>query len=173
PCALIRISGVGEAFGNDPAPRGKRGRNHLRDMLAARGKHQKGLGIDIHRLGEDERAQVLAQRRTAGLARDYDVFSAPAQEISHTADVRTLSSTVDAFQGDELAAAHRPERRRAPGIWYLPTARLCSTSVLENSLVPSPRETKYRASVWAGCITASSDASPGIAIGCGGRPSRV
>src|SRR5216117_490113 len=115
PCALIRIGSVGKAFGNDPAPRGERGRNYLRDVLAARSKHQEGLGIEIHRLGEQERAQFLAQRRTARLARDYDVFSAPAQEIRHAADVRALACTVDTFQGDELAAAHRPERRRAPG----------------------------------------------------------
>src|SRR5260221_9915417 len=109
-------------------------------MLAARGKHQKGLGVDVHLLGEHERPQFLAQRRTARFARDHDVLSAPAQEIRHPADVRALACAVDALQGDELAAAHRPERRRAPGNWYLATARLCSTSVRENSLVPRSEE---------------------------------
>src|SRR5216117_3647240 len=97
PCALIRIGGVGKALGNDPAPRGERGRNHLRDMLAARGKHQKGLGVDVHGLREHERPQALAQGRAARLARDHDVLSPAAQEIRYPADVRALARAVDAL----------------------------------------------------------------------------
>ena len=43
----------------------------------------------------------------------------------------------------------------------------------ENSLVPSPRETKYRYDVAGGCTTASSEAWLGSAIGVGGKPSRT
>ena len=40
-------------------------------------------------------------------------------------------------------------------------------------LVPSPRATKYNASVFAGATAARNAALPGIAIGVGGRPARV
>ena len=56
---------------------------------------------------------------------------------------------------------------------YLFTARLWASRLSLNSLVPSPRETKYSAFVCAGCTAAISAALPGMAIGVGGRPARV
>ncbi|MEN9657733.1 MAG: hypothetical protein RL571_1198 [Pseudomonadota bacterium] len=56
---------------------------------------------------------------------------------------------------------------------YLRTALLCSSKVLENTELPSPFATKYKAVVGAGLSAALSAASPTIAIGVGGKPLRV
>ena len=81
-------------------------------------------------------------------------------------DLRALPGAVDALEGDETAALlHLPMPR-----WYLSTARLCSSSELEKCDEPSPRATKYSASVAAGRSAASIEARPGSAMGVGGSP---
>src|SRR5262249_17535191 len=169
---LVRVGRVGVPVGHHPAARGERRLDDPGDVLAPRGEHQQGLGVDVQLLREQHRPELLAERRPARLARDDDVLAPGAQQVRDGGHMRALARAVDALERDELAATHRLVRRRG-GSWYLATARLCSTRVLENSLVPSPLDTKYRASVLAGCITAVIEASPGMAIGCGGRPRRV
>jgi hypothetical protein len=127
----------------------------------------------MHGLGKEQLSQRFTQWRAPGFPRDYHVLAAPPQQPGNTRKMRALSSAVDSFQADELSASHevstlknqRDLLFRPVGSWYFATARLCSVRVRENSLVPSPRDTKYNASVSAGCITALIDARPGMAMG--------
>src|SRR5690554_6560783 len=111
-------------------------------MLAARGEHQQGLGLHMHGLMQQQFAQALGQRRAAGLASALDVDRARAQQLGDGLDLRALARAVDAFEADE-APAHDRIQPSLPRMWMF-TARLCSRSVRENLLVPSPRATKYR-----------------------------
>ena len=70
PANLVGEGGVGEAVAHHPAPGGERGLDARGQVLAARGEHQHGLGLEVHRLVQQQLAQALAERRAAGLARD-------------------------------------------------------------------------------------------------------
>src|SRR5690606_38335672 len=123
-------------------------------------------GFERHRPVQQQFAQRLGELGAARFAGGDDVVTLPAQPIDRSRDVRALAGAVDTLEGDE-ATFHRPPR------WYFHTARLWLARSDENSLVPSPRETKYNAPMSAGCRVASIDALPGNAIGVGGRPARV
>src|SRR5688500_4984196 len=116
---------------------------------------------------EHQRAHGFAECGAAGLARGDHVEAVLQQPLVHGGEHGALAGAFAAFQRDQPAALH--SRRN----WYLRTARLCASSVGENSWLPSPRATKYSASPGAGWSAASSAGTPGSAIGVGGRPSRM
>ena len=165
--ALISKGGVGITVAEDHVAACKRGFDDLPQMVAARGEDQQRLGHRVHGLVQHELAQALGQRRPAGLARERDLASRIAEGLGQGVDVGGLAGPINAFKGNEKTG-----HQRAPS-WNLRTARLCSSSVALNSLLPSPRATKYKASLWAGCAAARSASWPGMAMGVGGRPARV
>jgi hypothetical protein len=57
----------------------------------------------MHRFGEQQSAQFLAQQGAAGLARLHDMMSALAQKIDQPRKMRAFPGPIDAFQRDELA----------------------------------------------------------------------
>lgn len=166
PSSLIGIGRVAEAVADHPLPLGKRWFDNLRQMFTPRGKHQQGFGFEVHRRMEQQFPELFTQFRTAGFARDMDDLSLLAQQFGKPLDVAALASAVDAFEGYEFSS-------HLPPFWYLLTALLCSSSVRENWLLPSPRATKYSTSLLAGWSAAWIAASPGMAIGDGGNPLRV
>ena len=165
PANLVGEGGVGEAVAHHPAPGGERGLDARGQVLAARGEHQHGLGLEVHRLVQQQLAQALAERRAAGLASLVDVDAGGLQQRHHRGDLAALAGAVDAFEGDEAAAGGRGGARSHGGggvfdhvgvgqAWwhpahpppplrmYLLTARLWAARSRENSLLPSPRATK-------------------------------
>ena len=135
-------------------------------MVAPGCEHQQRLRQRIHRVVQDQRADLFRQRRAAGLARHRHRPTVLAQGIGQWLDMGGFAGAVDAFKADEDTLNHWPR-------WNLFTARLCSSRVALNWLLPSPRATKYMALLSAGCSAASNDDLPGIEIGVGGRPGRV
>src|SRR5690606_17798188 len=140
----------------------REGRSHPPlEVVLAGGEHQQKFGLGPHRFAKQQRAQGFGELGAARLAGQHHLPSRLAQALGVPVQVSTLAGTVDALEGDE-SAAHRDalagERRRN---WYSRTARLCASSVSENWLLPSPRETKYSSRVAAGVTAASRDASPG------------
>ena len=109
--------------------------DHGLQVVAARREHEQRLGQRVHRRVQRQPAQLLGQRRAARFAREDDGAAGVAERLRERVDVAGLAGAVDAFEAEEQAAAHRP-------LWYLFTARLCSSSVSLNWLLPSPRETK-------------------------------
>lgn len=112
------------------------------DVLAARGEHHQELRLRLHRFREHHLAQALTGGRAARLARALERRAARLQKMAQRFELGRLPRPVDPFEGDEgsacLGSGHglfRPFCQRA-------TARLCSSSVRENSLDPSPRATK-------------------------------
>src|SRR5690606_9947682 len=118
-------------------------------------------------------AQGLGELRAAGLAREHDFPARLAQALGVPLEMGALAGPVDALEADEPPPHFASPRGALRLSWYSRTARLCASSVSANSLVPSPRETKYSSRVSAGLTAASSDASPGRAMGVGGSPARV
>src|SRR5207302_8007125 len=134
--ALVGGGGIREAVADHPVARVQRRHDDADYMIGARGKQQQRLRERLHRLLQDRFAQLLGEIRAAWLARHDDMVSPRAERIRNELDVGRLARAVDSLQGDELAAhAHRPPR------WYLLTARLCSSTLREKWLEPSPRET--------------------------------
>ncbi len=135
----------------------------------------------MHFLVQQQLAQFFAKRGTARLTGTDNCLAPIMQQLSDKSDVRRFAGAIDAFKCNELATCHKCifqpaiilRMRSLIQRWYLLTARLWSLRSVENWLVPSPRETKYKASVFAGFNAAASDASPGSAIGVDGRPART
>jgi hypothetical protein len=76
-------------------------------------KHQQGLGADVHRLVQEQRTELLAERRPARLAGHHHFAPASAsQPLGKPLQMRALAGAVDAFEGDELSAH---ESRRGYG----------------------------------------------------------
>ncbi|GAB1460827.1 hypothetical protein MASR2M50_26010 [Thauera sp.] len=73
-------------------------------MLAARGEHQHGLGLEVHGLMQQQLAQALAERGPARLAGLVDIEAGSLQQRHHRGDLAALAGAVDAFEGDEAAA---------------------------------------------------------------------
>ena len=135
-------------------------------MVAPRSEDEQRLGQRVHRRVQDQLAQALGEHRAAGFAGAQHRGTRAAEALGDGVDVGGLAGTVDAFECDETAGHYCFPR------WNLSTARLCAASDSLNSLLPSPRETKYRARVGSGRTAASNEALPGIAIGVGGKPAR-
>ena len=132
--------------------------DHPLDVVAPRREHQQRLGQRVHRLrAAPARAAARPAACRPARACRRRCCAARAQALGERLDVGRLAGAVDAFEGDEAAASRRGVLR-----WYRFTARLCSASVSLNSLLPSPRATKYSALVGSGRTAASSDALPGI-----------
>src|SRR5690606_21299581 len=116
----------------------QRGFDLRREVLAAGGEHQHRLGLEVHRLVQQQLAQALAERRAAGLAGVHHVDAAGLEQGDRGGDLGALAGAVDALEGDETAAG----RGRTQGVLLLrmkrSTARLWSASLRENSLLPSP-----------------------------------
>ena len=159
PGALIGKGGIGEAVRQHPAPGRQRRLDDLHDVLAPGGKHQQHLGADVHGFGQQQLPQLFTQRRAARFACHHQFMAGSADLRRNRLDMAALAGAIHAFHGDEPTTrgamrrcilrvhhgfAARSLMRREGAIWNRWTARLCASSVLENSLVPSPRATKYR-----------------------------
>ena len=91
---------------------------------------------------QHQRAQLFTQRRAAGFARERHCHPARLQKAGNPGQMAAFAGTVYTFQSDEFTARH--------GLLVLVffermnfvTAALCSSSVLENCELPSPRATK-------------------------------
>jgi len=103
--ALVGARRVGEAVADHPGPALQRRKNHFAHVLGARGEHEQRFGERVHRLGEQQRAQLLGQRRPAGLARHDDLVPGGAQALGEPGNMRGLARAVHALEGDEAAAA--------------------------------------------------------------------
>ena len=139
PAGLIRVGRIGKAIAQDPRPCGQYRQNNFVEMLAAGSKEKERLRLGVQRFCtiQNEFPQPLAQSRPSRLARKGHGDALPPQKIREPGDVGRLARTVDALEGNEFAA-----HQRRPDLWYLATARSCSTSVREKCEVPSPRDTK-------------------------------
>jgi len=166
PADLVGESGIREAVAHHPAAGGERRLDTRGEVLAAGGEHQHGFRFEVHRFVQQQLAQALAEHRAAGFAGLLDDKPARAQQRHGGGDLAALAGAVDAFEGDEAptrnggagkrrqrVCGHRlrgrgrgARRHRAHGFAPLRmnrfTARLCSSRLRENSLLPSPRATK-------------------------------
>ena len=70
---LVGEGGVGEAVAHHPAPSRERRLDARGEVLAARSEHQHGLGLQVHRLVQQQLAQALAECGTTGLAGLVDI----------------------------------------------------------------------------------------------------
>src|SRR4030065_2850234 len=156
-------------------------------MLGAGGEHERRPRFrgDIQLVAmQQQLAHALAQRRAPRPPRHQPAVAPLLQPLPDKGEVGALARTLPAFERDEESALLHgawpprpaPEKEekfcRRPFNWYLITALLCSSSVFENSWLPSPREAKYSARVSAGCSTAFRASPPGMGIGVGGGPAR-
>ena len=143
---LIGVGRIREAVGEHPGP-AREGRTDLRfGVLGTGRKEEERLRSRRHVVGEQEAADLFAKRRSARLARHEHAFALLLQTSGEPFDLRRLAGAVDAFKGDEEGTESHLESFVLLR-WFLfrmkrRTARLCSASVRENSLVPSPRATK-------------------------------
>lgn len=102
--ALVGVGGVGVAVADHPGATRQRRLDHLVQVLAAGGEHQQGLGIQAHRIGQHQGAQLFAQRRAAGLAGGDHLQALAAQELGDPLGMRALAGPVDPLQRDEASA---------------------------------------------------------------------
>ena len=72
--ALVGVGRVGEAVAQHPVAARERRADHLLEVLAPRREHEQRLGVVRHRLAQQQLAQLLAERRAAGLARRDDAM---------------------------------------------------------------------------------------------------
>jgi hypothetical protein len=82
----------------------QRGLDHVLQVHAAAGEHEERLRQRLHRMVQHERAQLLARRRAARLAREHRLVAARAHPLAQEGEVRGLAGAVDALERDELAA---------------------------------------------------------------------
>ncbi|MNN34404.1 hypothetical protein D3C81_1482100 [compost metagenome] len=78
-------------------------------MLGTRGEHQQKLGVGIHFLvtgRQQQFANPLGQRCTAGLAGQHDIQARGAQVLGEVLAIGALARAFGTFQGDKQAA-HR------------------------------------------------------------------
>lgn len=106
PAALVGKAGVGEAVADHGAAGGQGRLDLLHEVVTPRREDEQGLRQRIHGLVQHQLAQPLGQRRAARLARQHHVVATPAQPGHGAVEVRALAGAVDAFEGDEAAAAH-------------------------------------------------------------------
>ena len=166
--ALVSERGIGKAVAQHHFAARQGRPDDLGNVVASGGKNQQRLGQSIHGRVQHHLAKLFRQRGSAGLARDADDVGRSAHSRRHGVDMGGFAGTVNAFHADKKSV-HAAYFLR----WYRSTARLCSSSVALNWLLPSPRATKYRALDGAGCTAASKAVRPGMAIGVGGNPARV
>ena len=137
--ALVGKGRVGESVTQDHITPGQRRQNDAAQMVAPGGKHQQRLGQRVHRIVEHQRAQLFSQRRATRLTGQRDRPALGLEGVGQRADVGGFTGTVNAFKADEKPRLVRHAQRPR---MYLLTARLCSSSVALNWLLPSPRATK-------------------------------
>jgi len=104
--ALVSIGGVAEAVTDHPVATRQGRLDHLLEMLPAGGKHQQGLGLQVHGLVQQQFAELLAKPRTAGLAGAHHRFAVVANKRRGSGNMAALAGAVDAFKGDESAGLH-------------------------------------------------------------------
>ena len=189
--ALVGIAGIGEAVADHPGAALQRRQDRLAHVLRARGEHQQQFGFRRRRL---RRLRVRAAGR--GSARPAACRRArgcrPLRSRRPATPSRNAFSTVVLPAPSPPSSDHEARMRRqrachrgvrpcgcvllavaaAGSCARRPGARPASARTAWRPL-PSPTATKYSASPGAGCAAACSAATPGIAIGVGGRPARV
>src|SRR5690606_2084352 len=137
--ALIGVSCIGKAITDHPLAGGQRGLNYRTQVFTTRCEHQQRFGFELHGLSKNNVSQGFAQFGTTGLSRADNIKPPSTKMVYQTFDVGAFACAVQPFKRHEAASLRSHQRR--PNI-YLATARLCATRVSENSLVPSPRDTK-------------------------------
>ena len=146
--ALIGKGSVRETVGEYPVAAAQCRFDDLFDMLASGGEHQQRFRFGVHGCMQQQFAQFFAKGCAARFAGDDDREITLAQQFGDIVDMGRFACAVDSLECQETACQwmmfvriHR---------MYLSTARLCSSRLREKWLVPSPRATKYSASVSAG-----------------------
>ena len=111
-------------------------------MVGPRGKHEQGLANAVHRAFQHDLTQRFGEWRPAGLACSQHPMARALQQCFYVAAMGGLARAVDALERDELSpSAHGVAFRPGGWRWNRFTARLCSSKVRENLLLPSPRAT--------------------------------
>ena len=115
-------------------------------VSACSARAAKKRSVSVFVVREQKTPDLFAHGRAARLARHEHAFALLLQTLGESFDLRRLAGAVDAFKGDEEGTVCHLESLFLMR-WFLfrmkrRTARLCSASVRENSLVPSPRATK-------------------------------
>jgi hypothetical protein len=84
-------------------------------MIAARGHHEKGLGLGIPALWsafDDEPADLLRPRRAAGLARAQRRLPGLLQSVDQEPGLGGFAGALAALERDEAAATQRLPQTR-------------------------------------------------------------
>ena len=105
PTALVGKSGIGKAVTQHHLATRQCGGNHLHQVVAPRGKHQQRLAQGIHAVVQQQGAQLLGQRRAAGLARAQHLAALGREGLGQGVDVRAFARTIHAFKADEKSGA--------------------------------------------------------------------
>ncbi len=102
--ALVGVAGIGETIADHPATGRKRGQDGSAHVLGPAGKHQQQLGFRRGRLmagREQQVADLLGQRRAAGLAGTDDRFPGRLQRLAQLRQHGRFTRAFAAFQGDQ------------------------------------------------------------------------
>ena len=98
------------------APRSSAGPDHARDELGARRGEEQRLRAGVDRVAvEHERAELLAERRAAGLAALDHLAAVVAQPRGQEARLGGLADAVEAFERDEHGRRLQGRRFRPKG----------------------------------------------------------
>ncbi len=116
PRALVGLRGVGVTVAEDDGAASQGREDDLAERLAAVGEHEGhfSFGGDAAELGlaarvEDDGADAVAERRSAGLAERDDAAAVGSKRGGEAAQLRSFAGAVEAFEGDEEARLHRPQ----------------------------------------------------------------
>src|SRR6185295_7474701 len=127
PSPLIGKACIRESIAQHAIPAQQCGRDDFLEVLSPGRKHKECLGFGMHlvlRL-KQELADLLAQRRASGFARQREWHALRSQKIRGPGYVGAFTRAIDAFERYEQTAIQRRS-------WNLFTARLCSTRFEEN-----------------------------------------
>ena len=77
-------------------------------MFAPRRKHQQRLSLGVYAAAviEQDIAQFLSERRSAGLSRNGNGDAVRLEEFLHPFELCTFARAIDAFEADEAAFTH-------------------------------------------------------------------
>src|SRR5580693_2106586 len=121
--ALVRFRGISEAITKHNLPVLERRLNHLCNVLRPRSEHQSHFRERRQSLGrrvEQDAANLLASRRSSGLARFYHLMPCRAQSGRQLAHLRALAGSVQPFERDEFPAPrHRGDDSSAGALLYV------------------------------------------------------
>ena len=128
PGALVGVAGIGEAVAHHPGAARERGQHRFGDVLRARGEHQQQFGFGRRRLVrriEQQGADLLRQRRTAGFARAHDFAAAGFEFGAQRLEDGGLARAFATFEAEEARVLRHclAGRHAAHGVAALRCAR--------------------------------------------------